>query len=128
MLKKLVVAFLLIAVAAPAFAAKPVPFGYTEGPNGTTLFYKATCPAAPKEPNRKWQLAALVYPHGAIASMWGPAPGCWTRFTSGPNKVDTIEFCMIGKGDDGKLTMGNACMFGDPKAVYKGNPFPESAF
>lgn len=103
---------------------KRVPFAYTMGPNGTVVFYKQACRVPTAGSSKKWQEGGIIYRAGALHSS---DPGCWSKYYDASLKAETVEFCVSRQDANGSWQLGQ-CMFGDPKAVYKGNPFPESAF
>jgi hypothetical protein len=117
-MKKFAVGIGATLVCLAAHAAKIEPFAYTEGENGTTLFYRESCPVANMG---DWKLAMFV----GSNMTW---KGCWIKHKEDGYLDPVIRFCAITKDDKGQNTLGGVCMLGDPNKVYKGNPIPERAF
>lgn len=98
----------------------PRPFGYTQGPNGTLLFYKERCQADGAD--RQWRLGVIVQP-------MGPRKGCWRRVIDQQARQDSVQFCLVGRSDESApLHLGNACLWGLSDEVIKGDPLPQRAF
>lgn len=119
-MKKLISAALAALAMTTAAHAGEKPFGYTYGPNGTMLFYKAACGA--EGADKQWRVGVLVQP-------LGPRAGCWHRVVDKQTKDDSVEFCLVGRDNESAPPrLGNACIWGPTDAVMKGNPFPDRAF
>jgi hypothetical protein len=113
-MKKLFVALFLL-LSAGAHAQQ---FGYADGQNGTTLFYRDACPAAA---SAKWRFAVMIFNNGYQVK------GCWLQYSDKNYLHDMVKFCEIGPDKVNKTIRGNGCMEGNAEGVYKGNPFPDRA-